>query len=129
HRVLACPPLAASGVPAPAGWLGAAAAAAVCDRARVVLGGDATHVLLPYALLDLTTEPVDHGPLDPYGDADARRRALAAARHASAWLDGSIAHDDDGFQLHVVVRAPDGRTVGSADSRRPMLRGAAEDVV
>lgn len=127
--VLACPPLVASGAPEPAGWLGAAAATALCDRARVVLGGDARRVRQPFALLALPAEPIDDGPLDPYGEPDARARALAAARSASAWLDGTVVHDDDGMHLHVVVRAPDGRAAGAADATRPMLRGAAEEVV
>ncbi|HWL88296.1 MAG TPA: serine/threonine-protein kinase, partial [Polyangiaceae bacterium] len=40
--MLACPIFEASGVPEPAGWLGAAAAATVCERARVILGGSAS---------------------------------------------------------------------------------------
>ena len=111
--VLACPPLEASGVDAPAGWLGAAAAAVVCERARLILGGASERTLVPAKLLDLPREPVDRFPVDPYGQADARVRSLESARRrAAAYVDGEVVKEASGFRVTLVLRRPDGGELG-----------------
>jgi len=111
--VLACPPLEASGVDAPAGWLGAAAATVVCERARLILGGASERTLVPAKLLDLPREPVDRFPIDPYGQADARVRSLESARRrAAAYVDGEVVKEASGFRVSLVLRRPDGGELG-----------------
>ena len=82
--VLACPILDASGEDEPAGWLGAAAATTLCERARLILGGRAERTLVPAELLGLPRLPADGFPADPFGAPDARdqrgRRRAAARR-------------------------------------------------
>lgn len=111
--MLACPPLEASGVDAPAGWLGAAAATVVCERARLILGGASERTLVPAELLDLPLGPVDRFPIDPYGQADARVRSLESARRrAAAYVDGKVGKEASGFQVSLVLRRPDGGELG-----------------
>ncbi|WP_394838352.1 serine/threonine protein kinase [Pendulispora rubella] len=128
--VLACPVLEASGVPEPAGWLGAAAAATVCERARVILGGSALRTLVPAELLSLPAQPVDHFPKDPYGQADARTRSLEAARHrAAAYIDGTVTKDPAGFHTTLVLRRPDGSELGHADGKGRALYEAVRQAM
>jgi tRNA A-37 threonylcarbamoyl transferase component Bud32 len=89
RSVLACPILDVDGDPATWGWLGAAAAAIACERARVVLGGPPSRTRVPAELLDVRGERAIED--DPYGAPDARAKSLAAATHADAYLDGSVA--------------------------------------
>lgn len=92
--VLACPVLDAAGVDAPPGWLGAAAAATVCERARILLGGSTARTLVPAELLSLPRQPVDRFPLDPYAAPEARARSVEAARRrAAAYVDGEVARE------------------------------------
>jgi len=86
--VLACPVLEVDGSVAEWGWLGAAAGSLACERARVLLGGLPSRTRVPAELLDLRRAmEFDE---DPYGGADARARALVAARQSDAYLDGRI---------------------------------------
>jgi eukaryotic-like serine/threonine-protein kinase len=110
---LACPVLEASGVEAPAGWLGAAAAATLCERARLILGGAAARTRVPAELLGLPREPVDGFPVDPFGQADAAARSLdAARRRAAAYVDGEVVKEASGFRVALVLRRPDGGEIG-----------------
>jgi hypothetical protein len=132
--VLACPPLEASGVDAPAGWLGAAAATIVCERARLVLGGASERTLVPAKLLELPSEPVDRFPIDPYGLADARVRALESARRrAAAYVDGEVVKEASGFRVSLVLRRPDGgdlgRGLGSGRGLAQAVREAMNPIV
>jgi eukaryotic-like serine/threonine-protein kinase len=95
--VLACPIMEASGVEEPAGWLGAAAAATMCERARIVLGGDPARTLVPAELLDLPRPPTDDFPADVYAAQGARARSLEAARRrADAYVDGKVEREPSG---------------------------------
>ncbi|MBI4956629.1 MAG: serine/threonine protein kinase [Myxococcales bacterium] len=125
--VLACPVLRASGVTEPAGWLGAAASAIACRRAQWLLGGGHERVLPPAALLDFPRAPGAGFPADPFGAADARERALAAARaRAAVHLDGFVAAEASAFRLHLEVVTRDGQVVGSADAEGAALIDAVE---
>jgi hypothetical protein len=116
--VLACPILGASGVDAPAGWLGAAAAAIACERARLVLGGRTERTLVPAELLDLPRGPTDAFPADPYGRAGARDRSLAAAaQRAQAYLDGDVGAGPDGFTVTLSLRRADRGEIDRAVGR------------
>ncbi|XXY03593.1 serine/threonine-protein kinase [Sorangium sp. So ce185] len=111
--VLACPVLQASGLDEPAGWLGAAAAATVCERARLLLGGSATRTLVPAELLSLPPHPVDSFPVDPYGQPEARERSLKAAqRRSAAYIDGEIVKETAGFRVSLALRRADGAELG-----------------
>jgi|GEM_PF-551248 len=112
---LACPILHASGVAEPAGWLGGAAAAIACERARILLGGRSERVIAPAALLDLARSPVDAFPRDPFGQLGARERSLAAAQQrAQAYLDGDVRWADQRFLVTLVLRATDGNVIASS---------------
>jgi tRNA A-37 threonylcarbamoyl transferase component Bud32 len=115
NSVLACPPLQASGVPEPAGWLGAAAADVACRRARLLMGGRYARTLIPAELLDMPTKVAASIPGDVYGDPKSRPRAIEAAkRRAAAWIDGTIAKSPQGFTVELVVRAKSGQEVARA---------------
>jgi len=109
--VLACPVMEASGVEAPAGWLGAAAASLVCERARVVLGGRPERTRVPAELLSLPSEPTDGFPIDPYAEQDARKRSLEAARRADAYVDGKVTKDAAGYSVVISLWSGDGELV------------------
>jgi eukaryotic-like serine/threonine-protein kinase len=122
---LACPVLRASGVDEPAGWLGAAAAATACERARVVLGGRPDRTLAPAELLDLPRGPAEAFPRDPYGQPGARDRTIAAARErAQAYLDGEVTWSTAGFTIALVLRRADTTVVAQAQGRSPALYAA-----
>jgi eukaryotic-like serine/threonine-protein kinase len=117
---LACPVLRASGIPEPMGWLGAAAAAVACERARVILGGRVERTLAPAELLGLPPEPADSFPADPYGEPDARDRSLTAARQrAQAYLDGEVSWSSAGFEVALSLHRPGGDVIerGSGQGR------------
>ena len=98
--VLACPMLEVAGVPEPSGWMGAAAASVVAERARWLLGGRAERVMLPAELLSLPTYPVESFPADPFDDPEARADTLtAAADMADAWVDGKVRRRGNAFQV------------------------------
>jgi tRNA A-37 threonylcarbamoyl transferase component Bud32 len=131
---IACPVLDASGVDPPAGWLGAAAAAVACERARVVLGGRPERTLVPAELLDLPREPVDSFPKDPYGNPDARELSLAAARNrAAAYLDGRVVKQGSEFlvvlELHRADRTEISRAQGSGAALYAAVRVAMDPLV
>jgi eukaryotic-like serine/threonine-protein kinase len=127
--VLACPPLQASGVEKPEGWLGAAAASIACTRATVRMGNRAERTLLPAELLDLPRTVVDNFPEDAFGAADARERAIKAAKtRGQAWLDGSVEHSPDGFTVELVLRAGD-RDLVHGTGRKPTLVAAIHDAM
>ncbi len=118
---LACPILDASGVNGPAGWLGAAAAATVCERARVILGGRPERTLVPAELLELPRRLVDDFPADPYAAPDARERSLRAARRdAAAYIGGTVVQQPQGFEITLELHAGDGKLL---DSSRGSARG------
>ncbi|WP_437833098.1 serine/threonine protein kinase [Sorangium sp. So ce1153] len=114
--VLACPILEASGVEEPAGWLGAAAAATLCERARVILGGSTARTLVPAELLSLPRPHADAYPVEPYAGPEARARSLEAARRrAAAYVDGTIVLEPSrSFRLTLTLRAADGGELASS---------------
>lgn len=121
--VVACPQLRVTGVEEPAGWLGAAIATIACGRAQILLGGGSARTQLPAELLDLPRTPVDDFPLDPYGPAEARGRAVAAAKtRASAWFDGEVTRRPDGLSVTLVLRSADDRELarGTGAGRHPL---------
>ncbi len=128
-QVVACPPLTAEGSFAEPGWLGATAAHLACERIGVLLGGRPERTLLPAELLDLPRTPARDFPEDPYVGADARARAVAAARErASVWIDGSLRRHDRGFAVELRLVGPDGAgKPASAD--RPVLSEAIAEAV
>jgi len=114
--VLACPMLDTEGAPAQGAWLGAAAAAMACERARAVLGGLPARTRVPAELLALAA--VEDPDADPFAQPEARARSLAEARRrGQAYLDGEVAHGAAGFRVRLVLRRPDGD---------PLARGEAE---
>lgn len=111
--VVACPVFEASGVDAPAGWLGAAAAATVCERARVILGGSPQRTLIPAELLDLPRQPTDSFPADPYAAPDARKRSITAAQaRAAAYIDGTVTKSASEFHVSLAMHKANGETLG-----------------
>ncbi|WP_437289140.1 protein kinase domain-containing protein [Sorangium sp. So ce406] len=128
--VLACPPFDASGVDAPSGWLGAAAASLFCERARVLLGGSSGRTLIPAELLALPAQPVDRFPEDPYAAPGARAKAIAEAhRRAAAYVDGAVAREGSGFRITVTLRRPDGAEIDSAAGAGRALYEAVRDAM
>jgi hypothetical protein len=131
---LGCPVLHVTGATEPAGWLGAAAAAIACERARVVLGGGLDRVLAPAALLELPRGPVDEFPKDPFDQPGARDRTLAAARHgADAYLDGVVRWSADGPAVTLALHRADGTELATATGEGRALyeavRGAMDGLV
>jgi len=115
---LACPILRALGVETPAGWLGAAAAAVACERARVILGGRPERTLVPAELLELPRGPADAFPDDPYGKLDAVEKSVTAARQrAQAYLDGEVIWSRAGFAVTLSLRRADGSEIKSSAGR------------
>jgi len=128
--VLACPILEASGVTEPAGWLGAATAGTVCERARIILGGSGSRTLVPAELLSLPAQPVDHFPKEPYAQPDARARSIEAARRrAAAYVDGKVTKEPTGFQTTLVLRRQDGTELGRADGQGRALYEAVRQAM
>ncbi|WP_437806399.1 protein kinase domain-containing protein [Sorangium sp. So ce1078] len=128
--VLACPPFDASGVDAPAGWLGAAAASLFCERARVVLGGLSGRTLVPAELLALPAQPVDRFPEDPYAAPGARARAVEEARRrAAAHVDGAVVREGSGFRITVTLRRSDGAEIDRAVGAGRALYEAVRDAM
>jgi eukaryotic-like serine/threonine-protein kinase len=126
--MLACPQLEASGVDAPSGWLGAAASAIACERARVLFAGGRTErTLVPAELLDLPREPSEQFPFDPYGAEGARARALAAAHaRAAAYLDGHIEFRSRSFAVELVLRDRQDRELARGSGEAPSVFGAVQ---
>ena len=131
---IACPVLRASGVDPPAGWLGAAAAAVACERARIILGGRPERTLVPAELLGLPRGPVDAFPADPYGQPGAGERSVATARaRAQAYLDGDVTRTAAGFEVMLVLRRASGaeleRATGRGRGLYEAVRSAMEPLV
>ncbi|HEX3480595.1 MAG TPA: protein kinase [Kofleriaceae bacterium] len=119
---LACPILRVSGVAEPAGWLGAAAAAIACERARLLLGGRGERTLVPAELLNLPREPTNKFPEAPYDDPGARAGTVAAARQrAQAYLDGEVSWSPPGFHVALALVGADGTEIARSDGRGPAL--------
>ncbi|WP_437896383.1 serine/threonine-protein kinase [Sorangium sp. So ce124] len=128
--VLACPPFDASGVDAPAGWLGAAAASLFCERARVALGGSSGRTLIPAELLSLPAQPVDRFPEDPYAAPGARAKAVEEARRrAAAYVDGEVVSEGSGFRITVTLRRPDEAEIDRAAGAGRALYEAVRDAM
>jgi serine/threonine protein kinase len=129
--VLACPILEVSGVEEPAGWLGAAAAATLCERARVLLGGSAARTLVPAELLSLPRPHADTVPIDPYAGPEVRAQSLKAARRrGAAYVDGAIVLEPSrAFLLTVTLRAADGRELASSVGRASALYEAVRNAM
>lgn len=129
--IVACPLLAASDKEGGTntGWLGAAAAALVCERAQIMLGGDPARTLVAAELLDLPREPGEDFPMLPFDDAAARDKTVAHARErAAAYIDGSVDFDVD-FHVSLVLRRKDGAEVTKGDARGPSLLAAVRDAM
>ncbi|WP_437504996.1 protein kinase domain-containing protein [Sorangium sp. So ce1099] len=128
--VLACPVLEAAGVDEPAGWLGAAAAGTVCERARILLGGSTARTLVPAELLSHPRQPVDRFPLDPYAAPEARARSVAAARRrAAAYIDGEVARDGAAFRVALRLHGPDGAELTRAQGAGRALFEAVREAM
>ncbi|KYF95441.1 hypothetical protein BE17_30825 [Sorangium cellulosum] len=129
--VLACPILEASGVEEPAGWLGAAAAATLCERARVLLGGSTARTLVPAELLSIPRPHADAYPVDPYAGPEARVRSLEAARRrAAAYVDGTVVLEPSrSFRLTLALRAADGSELASSVGRASALYEAVRNAM
>ncbi|WP_437305718.1 protein kinase domain-containing protein [Sorangium sp. So ce388] len=128
--VLACPVLEAAGVDEPAGWLGAAAAATVCERARILLGGSTARTLVPAELLSLPRQPVDRFPLDPYAAPEARARSVEAARRrAAAYVDGEVIRDGAAFRVALRLHGPDGAELTRAQGAGRALFEAVREAM
>jgi tRNA A-37 threonylcarbamoyl transferase component Bud32 len=119
---LACPILRVSGITEPAGWLGAAAAAIACERARLLLGGRGERTLVPAELLGLPREPTNKFPEAPYDDPGAQADTVAAARQrAQAYLDGEVTWSSPGFQVTLTLVRVDGTEIARSEGRGPAL--------
>ncbi|WP_437656925.1 protein kinase domain-containing protein [Sorangium sp. So ce1182] len=128
--VLACPVLEAAGVDEPAGWLGAAAAGTVCERARLLLGGRTARTLVPAELLSLPRQPVDRFPLDPYAAPEARARSVEAARRrAAAYVDGEVVRDGAAFRVALRLHGPDGAELTRAQGAGRALFEAVREAM
>ncbi|WP_437306564.1 serine/threonine-protein kinase [Sorangium sp. So ce388] len=129
--VLACPILEASGVEEPAGWLGAAAAATLCERARVILGGSAARTLVPAELLSIPRPHADAYPVEPYAGPEARARSLETARRrAAAYVDGTVVLEPSrSFRLTLTLRAADGGELASSVGRGSALYEAVRNAM
>ncbi|WP_437900392.1 protein kinase domain-containing protein [Sorangium sp. So ce124] len=128
--VLACPVLDAAGVDAPSGWLGAAAAATVCERARILLGGSPARTLVPAELLSLSHPPVDRFPVDPYAAPEARARSVEAARRrAAAHIDGEVVRDGAAFRVALRLHGPDGAEITRAQGAGRALFEAVREAM
>lgn len=125
---LACPILEVDD-PERDGWLGAAAAGLVCERARVVLGGRPERTRVPAELLALPTAPSDRFPTEPFAGAQARTRSLAAARLADAYVDGRVATTAAGFRIDLVLRLPDGNVLARHRGEGVALVDAVRDAM
>ncbi|WP_437571578.1 protein kinase domain-containing protein [Sorangium sp. So ce542] len=127
---LACPVLDAAGVDPPSGWLGAAAASTVCERARILLGGSTARTLAPAELLSLPRQPVDRFPLDPYAAPDARARSVEAARRrAAAYVDGEVAREGATFRVALRLHGPDGAELTRAQGAGRALFEAVREAM
>jgi hypothetical protein len=127
---LACPPIIATGVDEPAGWLGAAAADIACRKAASVVQAGMAGVLTPAQLLGLPRPPSNDVPRDPYADVASRTRCIdAAKKRAAVWLDGSVARDATGFRVSLVEIGGDGGLLASGEAGSTDLADAVDEAV
>jgi hypothetical protein len=126
--VLACPILETEGAASQDGWLGAATAAIVCERARVLLGGLPARTRVPAELLGLAA--VQDPDADPYAVAEARAQTLAAAQaRGQAYVDGRVEHVGAGFRVRLVLRRPDGAVLHDATGEAAALPAAVRSAM
>lgn len=109
--VLACPILEVERAGAEQGWLGAAVASAICDRAGWMLGGRTDRTRIPAELLELPATPTEGAVEDVFCAADARDRSIAEARRiGTASVEGTIERTTSrGLHVRVHLRGADGR--------------------
>jgi hypothetical protein len=126
---IACLPLT---VEAPAdGWLGAAASNLACRHARGRLGGGAEQVIVAAELAELSVEPSEGAPRDPWADPASRKtavdraNALADAGAIDAVLDGEVSVD--GLTFTVALRLHRGDSIVARGEGRGALAEAAHD--
>jgi serine/threonine-protein kinase len=119
--VVACPPLEATVDGEAAAWLGAAGAALACRQIALRLGGAPSCALGPAALLDRPHTPAQDLHGEPFGSAEDRARALAAAERADAWIDGTVAYSDRAFDVTLVVRSASGDEIAGASGHDAYL--------
>lgn len=122
---VACPPLDTPRVEE--GWLGAAAASALCRRVRALLGGDRARVLAPGELLELPRTPSEDFPVDPWTDPASRPLTLAAAAD-HWWIDGRIERTSRGFAIALILRDPSGAERASAAGQGGFASAVAQAV-
>jgi hypothetical protein len=129
---LACPILRVSGIDIeePSGWLGAAAAATACERARVILGGRPARTLVPAELLGLPAGPSNAFREAPYGERDVHDRTVDAARRsAQAYLDGEVTRNPGDFTIALSLNRPDGIVIAIAAGRGQSLYQAVRSAM
>jgi len=113
----------------PAGWLGAAAASALCTDLALVLGGETARTRIPAELLELPRTVTDDFPEDPFGKPEARTRSLAAAKRHTAWIEGSVGHAAQRFELSVQLHGAAGPVGETVVVARDTLHEAATAAV
>ena len=120
--VVACPILKATDpdLATDTTWLGAAAATLACHRIEAALGGDPSRTRAPAELLALPREPQEKFPEAPFESAEAIDKTLAEAKHADAWLDGTLDHQGD-FHVSLVLHAKNGDSLATGDAHAPTL--------
>ncbi len=121
--ILACPVLEASDSSgAKAGWMGAAAASLLCERAQLMLGGDPLRTLVPAELLSLPREPSEDFPRYSFEAPETRTKTIAAAKSgAAAYVDGMVTHGDDFRVTLSLRRSSDGVEVAKGDAHGAVL--------
>ena len=115
--VLACPLLGDERGGSDKGWLAAAIATAVCERARWMLGGRPESTRIPAELLGLSSSPDERADTDVFVAANARQSTLdEAARGATAWLDGSFSRHGRALEVHAILRRREGAPLGEVEA-------------
>jgi len=128
--LIGCLPFLSEGVEEPGGWLGAAAAATTCERARVILGGRSDRTLVPAELLALPTSPVDGFPSDPYSQADSRDRALKTVRRRGAlYFDGTVIKRGADFRVAMRLHTTDGAQIDESEGGGGSLYEAVREAM
>ncbi len=107
---ITCPPLETATTSD--GWLGAAAASAVCRRVRAVLGGGRATVVPPAELAGLPRTPGEQFPKDPYLDPQTRAHALKASNGHPSIL-GSVRFSGRRLDLEITLIDASGAAVAT----------------
>lgn len=125
HAIIACPILVTTDpdLGKDTTWLGAAASTLVCHRVQTALGGDPSRTRAPAELLALPREPREGFPDTPFEKTEAIDETLAEAKHADAWIDGSLDHSGD-FHVMLTLHAKNGDALAHGDGRAPTLTEA-----